>query len=66
MGKILAPAGYQTVGNANRMAAADQLFCQVGADETGTASYQVMSHIAGYRSKPRSTVGRRQAVAGSR
>ncbi len=44
MRQVLPFARHETVDDANAFAAADELFCQVRADEAGAAGYQVQSH----------------------
>ena len=52
MREILSLAGNQAVGDANAVAAADQLLSEVGADESGAAGDEVSRHSEKDRSKP--------------
>jgi hypothetical protein len=44
--EILTLAGHQVVDDANAFAAADELFCQMGADETGAAGHEIVGHVS--------------------
>ena len=41
MREVLAMAGDQAVGDADLLAAADELFCEVGSDEAGATGDEV-------------------------
>jgi hypothetical protein len=44
MREVLALSGDKTVDDADARAAANELFCQMGTDETGAAGHEIVSH----------------------
>src|SRR5678815_4578587 len=57
--QVLALAGDEAVRDAHAFTAANQLFNQMGSDESGTAGDEVRGHCCGYRSKSVAETARR-------
>ena len=66
VGEVFALAGHETVDDANALAAANKLFCQMRTDEPGAAGYQIEGHNGAEFSKKTAALTRLRALTSRR
>ena len=62
VGEVFTRACHETVDDANALAAAHKLFCQMRTDEPGAAGYKIEGHNGAEFSKKTAALTRRRAL----